>query len=109
MIYKNLLSQLKKEKKTWLVTGAAGFIGSNLVEALLLLNQNVIGLDNFATGYEENIVNIKDKNFEFIEADITNMDKCITALKGVDYVLHQAALGSIPRSINDQLILTTQI
>ena len=103
MIYKNLLSQLKKEKKTWLVTGAAGFIGSNLVEALLLLNQNVIGLDNFATGYEENIVNIKDKNFEFIEADITNMDKCMTALNGVDYVLHQAALGSIPRSINDPI------
>ena len=103
MIYKNLLYQLNKEKKTWLVTGAAGFIGSNLVEALLLLNQDVIGLDNFATGYEENIVNIKDKNFEFIEADITNMDRCITALKGVDYVLHQAALGSIPRSINDPI------
>ncbi len=98
---------LKDNKHSWLVTGAAGFIGSNLVEALLDLNQKVIGLDNFSTGFQENIDNVllnrSSDNFKFIKGDITSIEVCKKAVKGVDFVLHQAALGSIPRSINDPL------
>lgn len=98
------------EKKTWLVTGCAGFIGSNILEYLLANNQKVIGLDNFATGYQRNLDEVKsivsnDKwsNFRFIDGDIRNRDTCHAATKDVDIVLHQAALGSVPRSIADPL------
>ena len=99
--------ELKHNKRTWLVTGAAGFIGSNLVEALLKLDQKVIGLDNFSTGFKDNLDNIvsnlNDKDFKFIEGDITSFKVCREAVKDVNFVLHQAALGSIPRSINDPI------
>lgn len=90
--------------KRILVTGGAGFIGSNLCEKLLELNNTVICLDNFSTGRLENIESFLDhKNFQLIEADIRNLDACILACKEVDYVLHHAALGSVPRSINDPI------
>ncbi len=89
---------------TILVTGAAGFIGSNLCEALLEIGSTVIGLDNFATGHQKNIDPLlENSNFTFIEADIRNLDDCHKACNGVDFVLHQAALGSVPRSINDPI------
>ncbi len=89
---------------TILVTGAAGFIGSNLCEALLDIGSTVIGLDNFATGHQKNIVAIEEHpNFTFIEGDIRNLEDCHKACKGVDFILHQAALGSVPRSINDPI------
>ncbi|PHO07909.1 Vi polysaccharide biosynthesis protein VipB/TviC [Thermoanaerobacterium thermosaccharolyticum] len=89
----------------FLVTGAAGFIGSNLVEALLKLGYRVKGLDNFSTGKRENIELFLDNpNFEFIEGDIRNLDICMKACKDVDYVLHQAAWGSVPRSIEMPLL-----
>jgi UDP-N-acetylglucosamine 4-epimerase len=88
---------------TYLITGAAGFIGSNLVETLLSQTHTVIGMDNLSTGNEENIQYLKAlpnaKNFTFIKGDIRDLDQCKLACKGVDYVLHQAALGSVPRSI----------
>ena len=100
---------LKNNKYTWLVTGAAGFIGSNLVERLLLLNQKVIGLDNFFTGSQKNIdeaiLNASYQNkhyegdFKFIEGSIEDINVCKKAVKNVDFVLHQAAIGSVPRSI----------
>ncbi|SEK53829.1 UDP-N-acetylglucosamine 4-epimerase [Aquimarina amphilecti] len=89
---------------TVLVTGAAGFIGSNLCEALLEKNSTVIGLDNFATGHKKNLTALNEHpNFTFIEGDIRNLDDCHKACDGVDYILHQAALGSVPRSINDPI------
>lgn len=89
----------------FLVTGAAGFIGSNLAEALLKLGYRVKGLDNFSTGKRENIELFLDNpNFEFIEGDIRNLDTCMKACKDVDYVLHQAAWGSVPRSIEMPLL-----
>ena len=91
---------------TWLLTGVAGFIGSNLLEFLLKSNQKVIGIDNFSTGYQHNLddvlKNIKPAqrdNFKFYQADIRNLKDCREVVSGVDYVLHQAALGSVPRSI----------
>ncbi|HAV7652449.1 TPA: NAD-dependent epimerase/dehydratase family protein, partial [Escherichia coli] len=94
--------------KKWLVTGVAGFIGSNLLEELLSLNQIVIGLDNFSTGFQHNLDEVQSlvteeqwNNFIFIKGDICNFDTCTHAVKGVDYVLHQAALGSVPRSIEN--------
>ena len=108
--YEEVKQELLKKPKTWLVTGAAGFIGSNLVEALLLLSQRVVGLDNFATGHQYNLdevmTEISEKQwqkFKFIEGDIREYQTCETALEGVDYVLHQAALGSVPRSIAEPL------
>ncbi|MDT8524837.1 SDR family oxidoreductase, partial [Alcaligenes nematophilus] len=102
--------QLRNQPKTWLVTGCAGFIGSNLLEALLKMDQQVVGLDNFATGHQYNLDEVRDQvgaerwaRFRFIEGDIRNLDTCREAVKGVDYVLHQAALGSVPRSLNDPL------
>jgi UDP-N-acetylglucosamine/UDP-N-acetylgalactosamine 4-epimerase len=96
--------------KTWLVTGAAGFIGSHLCEALLKLKQNVIGLDNFSTGNQSNLDDIKckvgDKNwskFKFIKGDIVDFDTCVNVCEGVDIILHQAALGSVPRSIENPI------
>ncbi|NJX17429.1 SDR family NAD(P)-dependent oxidoreductase, partial [Tamlana crocina] len=87
-----------------LVTGGAGFIGSNLCETLLDLNAKVICLDNFATGKRENLSAFQHHpNFTLIEGDIRNLDDCKKAVAGVDFVLHQAALGSVPRSINDPI------
>ena len=119
--YEELQKELKNNQYTWLVTGAAGFIGSNLVEKLLTLNQKVVGLDNFETGYQHNLDQaigdaitkypplergrdgVGVKNFKFIEGDIRDIETCHEACKGVDYVLHQAALGSVPRSIEDPI------
>jgi len=99
---------IRSDPKTWLVTGNAGFIGSNLTEFLLSNNQKVVGLDNFSTGYQHNIDDVLSqvsekaaKNFTFIEGDIADFDTCAKACEGVDIVLHQAALGSVPRSIAD--------
>ncbi|MEZ8370502.1 NAD-dependent epimerase/dehydratase family protein [Vibrio splendidus] len=108
--YEKIQQELLESPKTWLVTGVAGFIGSNLLEKLLKLNQKVIGLDNFATGHQRNLDEVKGlveanqwTNFTFIKGDIRDYDECISAVKGVDYVLHQAALGSVPRSIADPI------
>lgn len=112
--YEQLQEHLKNNKKTWLITGVAGFIGSNLLEKLLILNQIVVGLDNFDTGHQHNIDQaIEDanratgkdlkKNFQFINGDIRKLVDCKQACTGVDYVLHQAALGSVPRSIEDPI------
>lgn len=107
--FESVKEQLCAEPKVWLVTGAAGFIGSNLVETLLNLGQTVVGLDNFATGHQKNFDEVQSlvganwSSFRFIEGDIRNLDDCHAAVKGVDYVLHQAALGSVPRSINDPI------
>jgi len=90
------------QNSTILVTGGAGFIGSNLCEALLNLNNKVVCLDNFATGKMENILHLmKDPDFKLIGGDIRNQEDCDKACMGVDYILHQAALGSVPRSIED--------
>ncbi len=108
--YQEIKNNLKAEPKAWLITGVAGFIGSNLLEHLLLLDQKVVGLDNFATGHQHNLDEVKNlvsdsqwQNFTFIEGDIREYSDCEKALiyqgKSVDYVLHQAALGSVPRSI----------
>ena len=101
-------NRLKKNPKKWLVTGVAGFIGSNILEELLALNQTVTGLDNFSTGKQENLDDVKKnvevnswKKFTFLKKDIVSMSDCMEACKDVDYVLHQAALGSVPRSIDD--------
>lgn len=98
------------KQATWLITGVAGFIGSNLLEALLELNQRIIGLDNFATGHQRNLDQVKiivgkEKwaNFTFTTGDIRDLTICQQACEDVDYVLHQAALGSVPRSIEDPI------
>jgi UDP-N-acetylglucosamine/UDP-N-acetylgalactosamine 4-epimerase len=108
--YQVIKAQLKLNPKIWLITGVAGFIGSNLLEHLLKLDQTVIGLDNFATGHQHNLDEVQGlvteaqwANFYFIEGDIRDYETCSTAVKGVDYVLHQAALGSVPRSLADPL------
>ncbi len=108
--YQQLLEQLPKQPKTWLITGVAGFIGSNLLEILLKLNQKVVGLDNFATGHQHNLDEVQSlvspeqwAGFNFIEGDIRQLEDCQRGCQGVDYVLHQAALGSVPRSINDPI------
>jgi UDP-N-acetylglucosamine 4-epimerase len=108
--YDDLLSRLRDEERCWLVTGVAGFIGSNLLERLLKLEQRVIGLDNFATGHRHNLDQVRDAvtetqwaRFRFIDGDIRQPADCHKACVGVDYVLHQAALGSVPRSLEDPL------
>ncbi|KZK65180.1 Vi polysaccharide biosynthesis protein VipB/TviC [Shewanella baltica] len=108
--YEQIQQELRDSPKVWLVTGVAGFIGSNLLEKLLKLNQSVIGLDNFSTGFQHNLDEVMSlvlpeqwKRFKFIEGDIRNYSACEQAVKGVDYVLHQAALGSVPRSIADPI------
>ena len=108
--YEKLQRALKRRPRKWLVTGAAGFIGSHLVETLLRLNQRVVGLDNFATGYAANLNDVRAnvtaaqrRAFRFIEGDITNAKDCQRACRGVELVLHQAALGSVPRSFADPL------
>lgn len=102
MGYKNI--EFPKGSK-FLVTGAAGFIGSNLVEAILELGYQVRGLDNFSTGQRKNVAEFTNNlNYEFIEGDIRNFDTCMSACEGIDYVLNQAALGSVPRSMREPLI-----
>lgn len=108
--YAELRRHLFENQATWLLTGVAGFIGSNLLEHLLKLNQRVVGLDNFATGHQRNLDEVRSlvsaqqwQNFAFIEGDIRNLTDCQKACFGVNYVLHQAALGSVPRSINDPI------
>ncbi len=108
--YEQVQQDLKANPKTWLITGVAGFIGSNLLETLLGLDQTVIGLDNFATGHQYNLDEVEAEvsadqwaRFTFIGGDIRNLDDCKKAVTGADYVLHQAALGSVPRSIEDPI------
>jgi UDP-N-acetylglucosamine 4-epimerase len=90
---------IRRRRRTWLVTGAAGFIGSNLAEKLLALDQDVVGLDNFSTGKPENV----QPGTRLIEGDIRSLETCREACRDVDIVLHQAALGSVPRSIERPL------
>lgn len=106
--YEQLKVDLFSSQRSWLITGVAGFIGSNLLETLLRLNQRVVGLDNFATGHRRNLDEVRSlvstgqwENFRFIEGDIRQIQDCQKACDGVDHVLHQAALGSVPRSIKD--------
>ncbi len=121
--YNQLKEHLATESYTWLITGVAGFIGSNLLEALLKLNQRIVGLDNFATGNQHNLDEVQSlvtpeqwANFNFIHGDIRNLEDCRKAIhfnpsplaregtqSSVDFVLHQAALGSVPRSIEDPI------
>ena len=108
--YESLLQELPQAPKTWLITGVAGFIGSNLLETLLKLDQHVVGLDNFATGHQRNLDEVQSlvtseqwARFKFLQGDIRSLDDCRKACEGIDYVLHQAALGSVPRSINDPI------
>lgn len=107
-VFEKLLETFKSKQRTWLVTGNAGFIGSNLTEFLLAHNQKVVGLDNFSTGYQHNIDDVlssvganKVNNFTFIEGNTWDIETCAKACMGVDIVLHHAALGSVPRSIAD--------
>ena len=109
--YAQIKTQLSQSPKTWLITGCAGFIGSNLLEQLLTLNQTVVGLDNFATGHQHNLDEVQTqvteqqwRCFKFIEGDIRNTEDCNQAVTNVDYILHQAALGSVPRSIADPIL-----
>ncbi len=108
--YQALQATLAQRPRVWLVTGAAGFIGSHLVETLLGLGQQVVALDNFATGHQANLDDVRARvgasawsRCRFIEADICDSRACQNAMTEVDYVLHQAALGSVPRSIEDPL------
>ena len=116
--YEEIQVHLRSNQYTWLVTGVAGFIGSNLLEKLLILNQKVIGLDNFETGYQHNIdqaiedarkkldedgKQLEISNFQLLTGDIRELGDCQKACEGVDYVLHQAALGSVPRSIENPI------
>ena len=108
--FEKVKTDLLAAPKTWLVTGVAGFIGSNLLEALLFLQQNVVGLDNFSSGHQRNLDQVRKSvsdaewsRFHFIQGDIRELDDCRTSCHGVDYVLHQAALGSVPRSLDDPI------
>ena len=108
--YEHIQTELRQTPKTWLITGVAGFIGSNLLETLLKLDQTVVGLDNFATGHQRNLDEVQTlvspqqwTRFRFIEGDIRNLEHCQQACAGVDHVLHQAALGSVPRSLADPI------
>lgn len=109
--YDQLKKRLVNEPRTWLISGVAGFIGSNLLETLLKLNQRVVGLDNFATGHQWNLDEVQTlvtsaqwDNFRFIKGDIRQLEDCQQACQSVDYVLHQAALGSVPRSLSDPIM-----
>ncbi|OWT74769.1 MULTISPECIES: NAD-dependent epimerase/dehydratase family protein [unclassified Achromobacter] len=108
--YQQITEELRQAPRKWLITGCAGFIGSNLLETLLKLDQTVVGLDNFATGFQHNLDEVMElvtaeqwARFTFIEGDIRNVETCRRACTGVDFVLHQAALGSVPRSLADPL------
>jgi UDP-N-acetylglucosamine 4-epimerase len=109
--FKEVQETLLEQNHHWLVTGVAGFIGSNLLEALLKLNQRVTGLDNFSTGYQHNLDQVRElvgtkawSNFDFIEGDIRNLNDCAKATKDIDFVLHHAALGSVSRSLEDPIL-----
>ncbi len=109
--YSELTKSMTAEPSRWLITGVAGFIGSNLLEHLLKLGQTVVGLDNFLTGYQKNLDMVRDivgpeawSRFTFIEGDIRDIETCHAACQGVQHVLHEAALGSVPRSIDDPLL-----
>ena len=109
--YTALQKTLSQSPRTWLVTGIAGFIGSNLLETLLKLDQRVVGLDNFSTGHQRNLDQVQQLitpeqwgRFQMIRGDICDLEACRQACAGVDYVLHQAALGSVPRSIEDPIL-----
>ncbi len=108
--YHQAVQQLRDKPQTWLITGVAGFIGSNLLEHLLKLNQNIIGLDNFSTGkrsnldeVQKNVTALQWNNFNFVEGDIRDLDSCHSVCRGVHFILHEAALGSVPRSIADPI------
>lgn len=108
--YQTIQQTLRTKPYRWLITGVAGFIGSNLLEALLRLNQNVVGLDNFSTGYQHNLDQVKAvvgpvtwANFTFHQGDIRSLQDCQKACENIDFVLHHAALGSVPRSIEDPI------
>ncbi|MGE8686332.1 MAG: SDR family oxidoreductase [Achromobacter sp.] len=108
--FENVKNELSAAPRKWLVTGCAGFIGSNLLETLLKLGQTVTGLDNFATGHQRNLDEVQGSvtpeqwaRFSFIEGDIRDLEACRRAVQGVDFVLHQAALGSVPRSLKDPI------
>jgi UDP-N-acetylglucosamine 4-epimerase len=108
--YTERQTELRSSPRQWLITGVAGFIGSNLLETLLKLGQRVVGLDNFSTGYRENLAQVESeigpklwRNFQFIEGDIRKLADCKCAAHGADFVLHQAALGSVPRSMADPI------
>jgi UDP-N-acetylglucosamine 4-epimerase len=107
-MYEKVKDSLQLVPRNWLVTGAAGFIGSHLVEHLLKLNQKVVGLDNFSNGKKENLDQVKEavsadqwKKFSFVEGDIRDLALCLKISTGIDFILHQAALGSVPRSLAD--------
>lgn len=109
--FERALQTIKESPRTWLITGVAGFIGSNLLEMLLKYDQNVVGLDNFMTGHQHNLDMVRDivgverwGLFRFIKGDIRDINACHTACAGVDHVLHEAALGSVPRSIEDPIL-----
>jgi UDP-N-acetylglucosamine 4-epimerase len=109
-MYESALQRVAARPRTWLVTGVAGFIGSHLLEALLRLDQRVVGLDNFSTGNRDNLAGVRDavseaewRNFRFAEGDIRSLDTCCRACRSVDIVLHHAALGSVPLSMADPL------
>jgi len=108
--YEKIQDQLHEQPKTWLITGVAGFIGSNLLEHLLRLDQRIVGLDNFSTGKRANLDEVRSsvtdaqwRRFSFVEGDIRNLATCRDVCEGVDYILHEAALGSVPRSIEDPI------
>jgi len=108
--YEEVKNRLSAKPQKWLITGVAGFIGSNLLETLLRLNQRVVGLDNFLTGHKQNLDEVQAlvlpeqwKNFTFIQGDIRDLASCNKVCEGVDYVLHEAALGSVPRSIESPI------
>lgn len=109
--FKICIEKLNKNPRNWLITGVAGFIGSNLLETLLRANQKVVGLDNFSTGHQSNLDDVRSlvteeqwNKFILIKGDIRNIEDCNLACKDINYVLHQAALGSVPRSIEDPLL-----
>ena len=108
--FERVKQELRQSPKRWLVTGCAGFIGSHLIETLLSLDQEVVGLDNFATGFRHNLDDVQSNvgegawaRFSFVEGDIRDLSDCRQAVDGVDHVLHEAALGSVPRSIEDPI------
>ena len=108
--YRKIKDNLLSEPKTWLITGVAGFIGSNLLQELLVLNQTIVGADNLSTGCQSNLTEVQKQvtkkqwsRFMFHKGDISKISFCKSICKDVDYVLHQAALGSVPRSILDPI------
>ncbi len=108
--YEQQKIELRTQPKTWLITGVAGFIGSNLLETLLKLEQKVVGLDNFSTGFQHNLDEVQGlvtdaqwQRFHFLQGDIRDLATCHKACSGTNYILHQAALGSVPRSIEDPI------